>query len=280
VVAGVSAALVVLVACTGSEGRSTPSTRTATPGPVRVWAYGDGPDGQPAAEAVARFVSRRSPETLLYLGDVDGPYATRMDAVLGEVGLAARTMPTPGDQDWPAQRAHYLAYWSNVHARPMGGYYARRVGSWEVLSLNSEIRSGPESSQYRWLQRQLAEPGSCRLAFWHRPRFSASRQGDFGKVDALWQSLSGRAVLVLSGHEHAMMQMVPRDGLVQLVSGAGGQSNYGVDESDSRLAWGDDRADGALALELGEKEVTWQFVSVEGDVLHEGRAPCRPLRTS
>lgn len=269
----------IAAACSGGDsGQTVPSgSRSAEPTPVRVWAYGDGPDGEPAATAVARFVTQRSPEAVLYLGDVYGAYASRMDALFGELGLAARTLPTPGNHDWPRNRSDYLTYWSDVLGRPMAPYYSRRLGTWQVLSLNSEIGADPGSRQQRWLEQQVRKPGTCRLAFWHRPRFSASQHGDYGKVDGLWKTLSGRAVLVLSGHDHTMQEMQPKDGVVQLVSGAGGHSSYPVDDSDPRLVWGDDKVDGALSLELGARQATWQFFSVDGEMLREGSIPCQPL---
>ena len=56
---------------------------------------------------------------------------------------------------------------------------ACRLGAgWELLSLNSEAPHGPGSAQLAWLAAATARPGTCRIAIWHRPRFSTGWHGD------------------------------------------------------------------------------------------------------
>jgi hypothetical protein len=124
------------------------------------------------------------------------------------------------------------------------------------------------------LKRQLASGGDCRIAFWHRPRFSAGTHGDQPDVDPLWQALAGRAALVLNGHDHDMQELRIQDGVRELITGAGGNARYAIDQSDPRLAWGTDRTDGALRLRLKPGLARYDFIAVDGTILRSGVARC------
>lgn len=264
----------------GGELPSGPSRRAT------VWAVGDGADGGAAAKAVARRVRAGPVDRFLYLGDVYGPqpvavvrgdgtaadYRTRYAPVYG--ALAGRTAPTPGNHEWPQRADGYEPYWRRVLGRTPPAYYDLRIAGWQVLSLNSEAPHGPGSAQLRWLVRRVARPGTCRLAFWHRPRFSTGRHGDQADVAPLWDALRGRAALVVSGHDHNMQRLRPVDGITQLVSGAGGHGRYGL-HPDPRRAFGNDRAYGALRIDLRPGHARLRFVAADGRVLDSSAVRCR-----
>lgn len=186
--------------------------------PATVWAVGDGADGSAAARAVARRITAGRPDRLLFLGDVypDGTasdFRDRFATVYGS--LARRTAPTPGNHDWPNHDLGYDPYWRSVTGAATPPWYAFRIGGWEVLSLNSEAPHGVASAQLRWLRARLRSGGgTCRLAFWHRPRRSAGRHGDQRDVAPLEDALVGHAALVLGGHDHDLQRLRPasRDG--------------------------------------------------------------------
>ncbi len=186
------------------------------------------------------------------------------------------TYPTPGNHDWPARADEdYLAYWSEGKGRRQPSWYTFRLQGWQFISLNSEEDMSPGSAQHDWLRSQLQGPGDCRIGFWHRPRYSAGSHGDEEDVDPAWDLLEGRASLILNGHDHNMQRLKPIDGMTQLISGAGGRSNYPVDEDDDRLAFSNDSDDGALRLELLPAVARFSFVTVEGRVLDSGEVRCR-----
>ena len=187
------------------------------------------------------------------------------------------TAPTPGNHDGPHADQGYDPYWEEALGAPTPPYYTFRVSGWQALSLNSEIDHEPRSPQLRWLHRQVATDGDCRIAFWHRPRFSAGLDhGDQEDIDPLWGALRGRARIVLNGHDHDMQRFRPRGGVMEFVSGAGGASLYGVDESDPRLRYFNDSEYGALRLELRPRRADYSFVTAAGEVLDEGTLSCRP----
>jgi acid phosphatase type 7 len=255
---------------------SLPSGRPAT-----LWAVGDGADGGRDARAVARRIAAGRPDRVLYLGDVypDGTardFARGFQPVYGR--LARRIAPTPGNHDWPNHETGYDPYWRNVTGAPTPPWYAFRAGGWRVLVLNSEAPHGAGSAQLSWLRSRVRGRTTCRLAVWHRPRFSAGPHGDQADVAPFWDALRGHAKLVLSGHDHDLQRLKPSDGLTQVVSGAGGHGRYELEHGDPRLAFGDDEHYGALRLRLHPGRASLAFVAVDGRVLDQSKVRCRPAR--
>jgi calcineurin-like phosphoesterase family protein len=275
---GVIAALGVVIA--GGDGQSATSAGFEAPrlGPrVRVWAVGDASAPGAAPRRVSGLVARGRPDLLLYLGDVY-PSGTAedfrvYDRLYGR--LAGRTAPTPGNHEWPTRRLGYDPYWRRARGRAMPRYYPFRAAGWTVLALNSELDSESMRRQAAWVRERVGGGGTCRLAFWHRPRFSAGRHGDSKRVDPLWRALRGRARLVVNGHEHALERFRRRDGIIELVAGAGGHSRYPL-RRDRRLAFGSASSNGAIRLDLSPGRARYAFVSAAGSVLHRGSAACRP----
>lgn len=245
-----------------------------------VWAVGDGGDGGGAARKVARRIAKGRPDWLLYLGDVYegsglGEYRRNYGRVYGR--LARITAPTPGNHEWPSHRTGYDRYWKRVRGTRPPAYYAFSLAGWRILSLNSEVAHGRRSRQVRWLRNELRRRGgTCTLAFWHRPRYSAGTHGDQRDTAPLWRALRGHAALVLNGHDHDLQRFRRRDGIVELVAGAGGHGRYPVDRGRKGLAFGDDGHYGALRLVLRSGRATFAFVSAGGRRLDSGRVRCRP----
>jgi Calcineurin-like phosphoesterase len=243
-----------------------------------VWAVGDGADGSTIARRLARRIERDRPDAFLYLGDVypggtAADFARNYDPVYGR--LASITWPTPGNHEWWAREQGYFPYWrEHGRAKP---WYRFQLAGWELLGLNSEAPHGPGSAQLRWLERAVGSgAGTCRLAFWHRPRFSAgSVHGDSPDVAPFWRALRGRARLVLNAHEHVMMRYRRRAGLTEYVAGTGGQVRYTV-RPNSRLAFARSDRTGALRLTLSPGAATLAFRDVDGELLDRSRATCRP----
>jgi hypothetical protein len=251
-------------------------------GPPRravIWAVGDG-DASNEGRSVVDRIAADEPDRVLYLGDVysDGTaedFASDYAPTYGR--LAAITAPTPGNHDWPNHREGYDTYWSRVHgAAVTPPWFAFRAAGWDVVSLNSEASHEPGSIQQTFARTALDGPGDCRIAFWHRPRFSAgTRHGDQPDLEPLWGLLPGRARIAISGHEHNLQRLRPVQGVTQFISGAGGRSHYGLDEDDERLQFGNADRDGALRLELRSGRADFSFVTADGVVLDQGTIHCR-----
>jgi hypothetical protein len=266
-----------------------PSGSFVPSGPDRralLWAVGDGADGSVRAQRVVARMRRTRFDRVLYLGDVYGAgvlsilrgdgtaadYRTRYAPVYGD--FAAKTAPTPGNHEWPQRGDGYEPYWAGVFGTTPPAYYSFGVAGWQLLSLNSEAPHGPASAQVRWLRGQVRRPGTCRLAFWHRPRFNAGEHGDAPDVAPLWDALRGRAAVVVNGHDHNMQRHRAVDGITQYVSGAGGHSLYRFARRHPRMAFGDAQTDGALRIELRHGSARVAFVSAAGRLLDVSVVRC------
>jgi hypothetical protein len=275
----VAAAAATLLAVTDHDAPARPPhTPPPPPGWTAVWAVGDGADGHPHGRAVERLIAAGHPSRVLYLGDVysrgtGAQFERNFEPVFGR--LAAITDPTPGNHEWPRRDQGYDAYWREVDRRALPPYYSVRVAGWQLVSLNSQIAHRRGSAQLRWLRGQLRGGGDCRIAYWHRPRFSAAwTVPDQRDMAQLWDALRGRARLVLNGHAHDMQRFRPVDGSTELVAGAGGHRLHPLDLADPRLAFGDDSHFGALRLELRPGQARFAFVSTAGRVLDSGSVAC------
>lgn len=280
------AAALGLIAAIGSPGTTEGATqwRLSGPGPphrVTVWAVGDGaaPDGK--GELVARMLEHRRLQRFLYLGDVyeagtAGDFDLNYRPTFGR--LASRTAPTPGNHEWPNRSIGYRPYWRGVHGAKPPDYYALSIGGWQLLSLNSETNHRRGSPQVSWLRRKIARTpgfGTCRIAFWHEPRFSVVGHAPAPDIAPLWSALRGHARLILNGHSHNYQRFLPRHGLTEVIAGTGGRRIYGepVPAGHPGLARAHFRY-GAIRLRLRRGLADLAFIAVGGRTLDRNRVPC------
>jgi hypothetical protein len=189
--------------------------------------------------------------------------------------LLRRMLPTPGNHEWPSHARGYDPFWRRVTGAPTPPWYAVRAGGWQLLSLNSEAAPEPGGPQLRWLRARLRGSSTCRLAFWHRPRFSAGKHGDAPQVAPLWDAVTGRAALVLNGHDHDMQRYAPVRGTTEIVSGAGGKDRYAIDRGHPGLRFADDIHFGALRLALRPGAARVEAIGVDGRRLDATTVRCR-----
>jgi hypothetical protein len=273
VLAAISAAVSAGTAGTKHGFRGLPDTQR----PLVVWAIGDGAAGTAAGERLAKRVAADDPDRVLYLGDVyeagtAQEFSRNFARPYGP--LLHRMLPTPGNHEWPNHAVGYDRFWHGVTGARTPPWYAVRLGAWQVLSVNSEAPHDARSDQLHWLRGALRRPAACRLAIWHRPRFSAGLHGDQPDMQPVWSAIRGRVALVLNGHDHDLQRLRPIAGTVEIVSGAGGRALYGVDESDRRLAFSDDRDFGAYRLTLYADRVEAVAMTVGGRELDRTTVSC------
>ncbi|GAC1322378.1 MAG: hypothetical protein NVSMB13_00670 [Mycobacteriales bacterium] len=261
-------------------------------------AGGNNGTGGCRATSTADVLSALRPAVVLALGDEQygaaGPAEFRAgyDASWGRVKEITR--PAPGNHEYAAAGAGgYFGYFGD-DAGPVGrGYYSFDVGSWHLVSLNSNCRpaGGCEtgSPQERWLRADLAaHPSTCTLAFWHHPRFSSGLHGDDPTVGALWDALyDAGAELALAGHDHDYERWAPMSpagtpdpdrGIREFVVGTGGRSLYPIlgsarPSSQARS----DEAYGVRALTLHPAGYDWSFPPRRRFVVHRQRQRLLPL---
>jgi Calcineurin-like phosphoesterase len=290
-----------LVVTTDSGGTPTPTpTPTPSPSPSPSPTPTPAPAGDPViaaagdiagaptdGEATAKLLDQIDPTRVLALGDEAYPdgsasdFATNYDPSWGRHKF--RTSPTPGNHEYHTSGASgYFGYYG---ARAPAPYYSYDVGSWHLISLNSEIASSAGSAQEGWLKSDLAaHPSSCVLAYWHQPRFSSGPHGNQTAVSALWSDLyAAGADVVLNGHDHDYERFAPQDpsgradaaGIREFVVGTGGAERYAESspQPNSEL-WNGDTF-GVLKLTLHDGSYDWRFVPVAGSTFTDsGSATC------
>ena len=235
--------------------------------------------GNEGDSQTAAVVAQNPDGTVAALGDLayrDGTAAQFAECYQPTWGAhKSRTRPVPGNHEYhTANGGPYYDYFGAA-AGPRGkGYYSYDIGAWHVVALNSEAKTGPRSTQLRWLRKDLAANNkSCTLAYWHKPRFSGGKYKDSTKYQPFWQALyDADAEVALAGHDHNYQRFRPmtptgaadaRRGIREFVVGTGGRGHYAL-RTDSRREAGNDTDLGVLKLTLRDGGYDWKFLPVAG----------------
>jgi len=246
------------------------------------------------AEATAKLLEA-NPGTVMALGDLAYPNGTAenfkcYDQTWGRV--KARTRPAVGNHEFHSSgAAYYFQYFGGAAGDPKTGYYSYELGAWHVVVLNSECKEvggcGAGSPQEKWLRADLAaHPAGCRLAYFHKPRFSSGlNHGDDVEMTAFWQALYDfNTELVLNGHDHDYERFAPQDphgkadpkrGIREFVVGTGGKNHreFGLTKPNSEVR--NNNAFGVLKLTLKPHGYDWKFLPEAGKTFtDEGAGSC------
>jgi len=283
-------------------GCSRPAVEAPNARPVSILAVGDiaqcgtQPVAETAAAKTAALVAAQGPGLpLLLLGDLvynSGTLAEYRGCYEPTYGpFMARSFPAPGNHDYgvPAG-ADYYTYFGARAGPDKRGYYSFEIGSWHVVSLNSNIDMRQGSAQEVWLRADLAAARSkkCTLAYWHHPRFSSSSaHGDDPRSADVWKALfEFSADVVLVGHDHTYERFAPQDpdanadpakGIRQFVVGTGGAALYpfGAPRSNSEVRGAG--SFGVAKFVLDEGKYSWEFLPASGSSFTDrGEARCVP----
>jgi len=182
------------------------------------------------------------------------------------------------------------------------GWYSYNLGNWHIISLNIECESaafnndcsttdgGLLAQETSWLASDLAnDQGSCTLAYWHQPTFTAADTSadvpdpsapgadslEGLASDAWWKLLyQAHATLILNGHEHYYArfqpmnpagQYDPRHGIPQIIIGTGGEALDTLAKepngafSNPNVVTAQDEAFGVMKLTLGPNSYSWDY---------------------
>jgi 3',5'-cyclic AMP phosphodiesterase CpdA len=265
----------------------------ATAAPLVVYAAGDIADcgDEPPAESDAARTAALVPPgaTVLVPGDTAYPYSTAatLQACYEPTwGVhRATTIAVPGNHDYVDGRSDDFRAYFGIDGTGEN-YFAKRVGDWLVIGLDSQLAGASLDREYEWLAATLAENSQqrCTLALWHMPAFSSGLQhGPTPKMQRFWALLDERrAEFVLNGHEHFYEAYPPldakgepaADGMREFVVGTGGARLYPtwnpLHQGSVRYA-----RHGVLKLTLDDGTYSWQFIDTEGRVRDSGEASCR-----
>lgn len=273
--------------CPGSPSCPGPTTSTTTSSvivapPVVFSGAGDiGQCGRQGPIATARLLD--SIEGAVFtLGDnayFQGSFRQFMDCYEPTWGRHKdRTFPSPGNHEYETPgAAGYFDYFGEAAGQRGLGYYTFDLGSWHILSLNSNVDAAVGSPQYAFVARDLTANSSkpCTLAYWHHPLHSSGPNSSQRRMADIYRLLyDNNADLVLAGHEHWYERFAPLNpdgaidtarGLRQYVVGTGGADLTGEfvrkNHSEVRL-----QTHGVLRLTLQSGSYDATFVPVGGGV--------------
>jgi VCBS repeat-containing protein len=204
----------------------------------------------------------------------------------------ARTRPSPGNHDYHVPgAAAYFNYFGAAAGEVDKGYYSYDIGEWHIIALNSECSQvggcSIDSPEGQWLQADLAaNPRTCTLAYWHRPRFSSGTvDGGNPNMQDFWQLLyDAGADIVLNGHEHNYERFAPQDptgvadperGIRQFTVGTGGGLLYPLDNIQPNSEVRNSDTHGVLKLTLYPTSYDWEFIPIDGMTFTDsGSASC------
>ena len=187
-----------------------------------------------------------------------------------------RTLPSPGNHDYGMPKAlGYFNYFGDIAGPDRRGYYATTLGSWRILSLNSNLNKQDMQKQIAWLQTELSNnKQACTLAFWHHPAYSSGGHGNNDNMKPIWKILvQAKADVVLSGHDHDYERFVPmnengdrddKNGIRSFVVGTGGAQLTPMFLPKLTTEIRSNSANGVLKLSLHDKSYEWEFVPVQG----------------
>jgi acid phosphatase type 7 len=242
-------------------------------------------DDLAGAQATAKLLDS-IPGTVFAAGDLAYPdgseenFADCYDPAWGRHRL--RTRPSPGNHEFHSGEATpYFRYFGAAAGEPAKGYYSYELGSWHVISLNSNCKDvggcNQGSPEELWLRSDLAtHPAACTVAYWHHPLFSSGKaHGNDPEMKPFWQDLyRANAELVINGHDHDYERFAPQDpeghpdparGIREFVVGSGGKNShreFGRPVANSEVRNAD--TFGVLKLTLRDQGYEWSFIPQAG----------------
>jgi hypothetical protein len=278
----------------------TPSpSATATPDPDPLIAAAgdiacgtDTPRSAPCRQMeTSELLIELRPAAVLALGDIQYEFGQYQDFLrffdVSWGRLRPLLRPAPGNHEYTTRDANGYFDYFNGQGRTGGvagnrgeGWYSFEVGSWHLVSLNSncaEIASGcgGNSPQLRWLRADLAASrAACTLAFWHHPRFSSGKSQNDRTTQAFWDALyEANADVVLVGHDHGYERFAPQNpsgqpdaarGLRQFVVGTGGHSFQDFAATLPNSEARNNTTFGVIKMRLRPGRYEWAFEPIPG----------------
>ena len=239
--------------------------------------------------AVAQLVKSWQPEFVVTTGDnnYDGGEAVTIDKNIGKhyqeyiypykgkYGSGAefnRFWPALGNHDWETPGAKpYLDYFELPHNER---YYDFTVGPVHFFSIDSDEREpdGIEANsvQGKWFEEKMKESKfAWQIAIMHHTPYTSS--GNHSAAEKLrWPFKEWGADAVIAGHVHAYERLQVND-IPYITNGLGGRTIHGFStpQPGSEVRYNTDF--GAMLVEATPAEITYQFISIKGDVVDRHR---------
>ncbi len=248
---------------------------------IRVVGFGDfgtGSDGQRHVAAAIRRAHAAKPFDFgVTLGDnfyqigmlstTDPRWRDWWEALYGPMGITF--YPTLGNHEWYGTDgvAAEILYRSPSWRLP-APYYTYTAGPVQFFATDT---TGISEEQQAWLAAAIgASAARWKVVLGHHPIFSpestpSGAQYQHYTQERLWPVIRGRADAYLSGHQHAMARMAPRDGVHFFMAGGGGAPLSPVDRNVPSTRFASSEF-GYLTLEADESRLTVSLYDADGNL--------------
>jgi len=210
--------------------------RTAAPATQPTFSFAVFGDTRTNHVAHQRVVSRivdMAPDFALHTGDLvasggDAAQWDRFFAIEEELLQQVPLFPVLGNHE-----GNHPHYFEAFHLPHNERWYAFDYGPVHFVGLQVDGFAdwSPDSSQYEWLEHDLATSDArWKVVFFHLPPYSSGPHGDDGYVPALQETLPPLFArhgvnIVFNGHDHDYERSVV-NGVTYVVAGAGGAPLY------------------------------------------------------
>lgn len=212
-----------------------------------LWTFGFIGDTHAGAELTETLFSKlagREPRFVLHLGDMvdHGERADEWQRLLDTADRhGLELLPVVGNHDkLPARDDRGRHCMATYFPELPGTAYRFEYGGLAFLMLNSEHWFSPWTEQGQALRRELADAAAPPIVCLHRPVYTCSTR-DWPRMllRRLWLHgalRDGRALAVLTGHNHYYERTRRLDGVTYVVSGGGAKNCYEAGRPNARTA--------------------------------------------
>lgn len=210
----------------------TPSDVPDEPGAWRFAAIGDYGAGTDHLRKVSSNLAKSGAKLVITAGDNVYPsgrwqdYQKNWDPHMGPVARKMNFMPALGNHDM--YRDDLRPYFGHFpHLKGMA-YYTFKEQDAQFFALDSDQDLRPGSAQRAWLEQSLKDSKSpWKVVYLHYPMYGTTEDAYPDISESVQPLLEKYGVqLVVAGHEHNYLRSKPRNGVVHLLTGGGGQRVY------------------------------------------------------
>jgi hypothetical protein len=152
-------------------------------------------------------------------------------------------------------------------------YYTFKAPKQDVrfFALESDY---PTPAQLQWLEKELAAAGEhWKIPYFHHPLYSSGMHGSNVELRQVLEPLFVKygVTVVFTGHEHFYERIKPQQGIVNFVTGSGGQLRRGdIDRRTGLTAVGYDTDRAFMAIEIDGDRLVFNAISRVGDIIDSG----------
>jgi len=205
----------------------------ADPSAFKFAVIGDYGSGSKPLADVTGNIARDNPNLVLTVGDnvyyngTEAEYQTKWDPnnAFGAIRTNFPVLPSLGNHD---ARVSTDPYFKRFPELDRARYYSFDDHGVHFVALNTNEAIDPTSSQYQWLEKDLAaSKDDWKVLYFHHPMISGYPKNTGPLKAALGPLIAKYGVdLIFAGHEHNYQRSKPIDaaGAVEIVTGGGGQT--------------------------------------------------------